>query len=48
MCVGDYVEEGGAHKMISDDFNSPVSINNHWTLSNVSTIIGNTQAGFIS
>ena len=40
ISVGDYVEAGGAHEMISDDFNSPVSINDHWVLSNVSTIIG--------
>ena len=48
MSVGDYVEAGGAHKMISDDFNSPVGMNDHWTLSNVSTIISNTQASVIS
>ena len=48
MGVGDYVEAGGVHEIISDDFNSPVSMNDHWTLSNVSTIIGNTQAGVIS
>ena len=41
MGVGGCVEAGAAHEMISDDFNSPVSLNDHWILSNVSTIIGN-------
>ena len=40
MSVGHYVEAGGAQDMISNDFNSPVSIIDHWKLSNLSTIIG--------